>query len=106
MPKSETPTQLSFHISPEKRLLIDAWKEEVYAEIINVQKAMLDGLPDDYELRSVFEDSHDMGYPYLGAIGGETTYQFTPTSVGLMVVVRINYHDRTWEKDFTEYDMW
>lgn len=41
-------------------------------------------------------------YPYTGAIGGGATYCFTPTSMGVIVVVK--YFDK--EIDLTEYDMW
>ena len=41
---------------------------------------------------------------YTGAIGGRFTYQFTPTSIGVVVRV-IDNIDKT-EIDLSEYDEW
>lgn len=42
--------------------------------------------------------------PYYGASGGNLTYEFTPTSIGLAVRVR---HSGTGEVlDLTDYDSW
>ena len=40
---------------------------------------------------------------YYGAIGGELTYSFTPTSLGVIVKVK---HAYGMEIDVTEYDDW
>lgn len=42
------------------------------------------------------------GQPYGGAIGGAVTYQFTPTSLG--VVFKVIVDDN--ELDLTEYNLW
>ena len=45
--------------------------------------------------------------PYLGAIGGGLTYEFTPTSLG--TVTRVTFASGTqYEKtvDLTDYDSW
>lgn len=42
--------------------------------------------------------------PYYGAIGGELKYNFTPTSIGVIVTVS---HTLTNEEiDLTDYDSW
>jgi hypothetical protein len=42
--------------------------------------------------------------PYYGAIGGELTYMFTPTSLGVVVKVK---HEYTGDVlDLTEYSDW
>lgn len=40
--------------------------------------------------------------PYFGAIGGSTTYSFTPTGVGMIITVKYGNE----ELDLTEYDKW
>ncbi len=42
--------------------------------------------------------------PYYGAIGGEVTYSFTPTSLGLITIVKHAGTDNT--VDLTEYNDW
>lgn len=41
--------------------------------------------------------------PYYGAIGGELTYSFSPTSLGVIFVVQ---HSNGAKLDLTEYDRW
>lgn len=42
--------------------------------------------------------------PYYGAVGGELTYSFTPTTIGLIIKVR---HAMTGaEIDLTDWDGW
>lgn len=42
--------------------------------------------------------------PYYGAIGGELTYSFTPTSLG--IIEKIKHSGTGSEIDLTEYDLW
>ncbi len=42
--------------------------------------------------------------PYYGAIGGQLTYSFTPTSLG--VIEKIHHCVTKNELDLTEYDLW
>lgn len=44
----------------------------------------------------------DCGRSYAGAIGGATTYEFTPTSIGLIFKVR--HFDK--ELDLSDYEDW
>jgi hypothetical protein len=41
--------------------------------------------------------------PYYGAIGGELTYEFTPTSLGVVTKVK---HATGVVLDVTDYDSW
>lgn len=42
--------------------------------------------------------------PYYGAIGGELTYEFTPTSIG--VVVKVTHAGTKEVLDLTDYENW
>jgi len=50
------------------------------------------------EFKSVNKDLH------CGAIGGRFTYEFTPTSLGLVIKIRDNALKRI--LDITEYEDW
>ena len=43
-----------------------------------------------------------IGKPNAGAIGGATTYEFTPTSLGTVIIVR-HFGE---ELDLTDYEAW
>lgn len=47
--------------------------------------------------------AHNQDEPYFGAIGGEVTYEFTPTSLGIITKVR---HANGKVLDLTEYESW
>ncbi len=46
---------------------------------------------------------HDPTQAYYGAIGGELTFSFTPTGIGMIVKA---IHTTGAELDLTDYDMW
>lgn len=72
-----------FHLNEAQQAKLTAWSEEQDALTAAKQGA---------------------DEPYYGAIGGELTYSFTPTSLGVAVVVR---HALTKnEINLTEYDLW
>lgn len=48
------------------------------------------------------EDEEGRVYPYFGAIGGDLTYSFTPTSIGTIIKVESCGH----ELDLTDYESW
>lgn len=50
----------------------------------------------------VSTDSMGRPIPYLGAIGGLLTFQFTPTSLGTVVKVTAGNH----VLDLTDYESW
>jgi hypothetical protein len=89
---------MKFEITAEEQQRIHHWKiTEVYPDIIAKQKEdeSLAGL-------QVARDYWDQGYPYGGAIAGDTTYKFSPTSMGLVTEVEC------WGKVFnlTDYESW
>ena len=48
-------------------------------------------------------DEKGKQYPYFGANGGDLTYEFTPTSIGLIVKV---VHTSGAVLDLTDYNSW
>lgn len=86
-----------FQLKLGDRQKIDDWLfNEVYPEIIAKQKQ-------DPEIADhINVDEHGREYPYFGAVGGDLTYSFTPTSLG--TIVRVTSCGKT--LDLTDYDMW
>lgn len=65
---------------------IELWKK-------SVKKKVMEDFPSD-----ILQPNE----PYFGAIGGSTTYSFTPTGLG--VIIKVKYGNE--ELDLTEYDKW
>lgn len=94
---------MQFTISDEEAAKISKWlSETVYPPIIEEQ------LKDPATASMLFEDEDGkIKYPYTGAIGGGLTYEFTPTSIGM--VTKVTWGKGTsWEQslDVTDYDLW
>jgi len=49
-------------------------------------------------------DCWDMDIPYYGAINGNLTFSFTPTSIGIITVVKNTMTNN--EIDLTDYESW
>lgn len=75
---------------------IRVWSKEQDAK--NITKNLTDPNVDPFA-RSEAESGH----AYYGAIGGSLTYEFTPTSIGLITRVR---HANGEVFDYTDYDRW
>jgi len=89
---------MQFVVSSEDQERIIQWLHtEVYPEQIAHQKAS-----GEFEGHRVAEQSWADGYPYDGAIGGGLTYEFTPTSIG--VVFKVTSGDKV--LDLTNYNDW
>lgn len=90
-----------FYLTDEQKQRVQDWlKEEVYPVIIKEQKARAI----EYgTVTSIHEHCWKEGYPYEGAIGGGLTYEFTPTSIG--IIEKVRYTDR-FELDLTDYGSW
>lgn len=56
------------------------------------------------EQQKVYMKKHKIGVPYYGAIGGELSYHFTPTSLG--VVLKITHNGTRETLDATDYEDW
>ncbi len=88
---------MAFLITPEQQKKALKWlHSEVYPKVIEQQKERFKQ-PDPMIALCWAE-----GYPYEGAIGGGISYEFSPTSVGM--VVRMRYGE--FVLDLTEYGDW
>jgi hypothetical protein len=88
---------LTFEITAEDQAKINKWlMEEVYPPIIAEQRLNPGNFP------PFIKEDWDAGYPYQGASGGAVTYEFTPTSIG--VVFRVKAYGQ--ELDLTDYGSW
>ena len=52
----------------------------------------------------LLESYWENGYPYGGAIGGDYTIMFTPTSLGVQVILKYAFSNET--IDLTDYESW
>lgn len=88
---------MNFQVTPEEESKIDKWlRETVYPPILEEQRK-------DPHLASLhFEDEEGYTYPYFGAVGGDLTYSFRPTSIGTIFTVKSCGH----ELDLTDYESW
>lgn len=75
-----------FTLDEDQKKKIRVWLDEQDAAVRRNQ-----GLKDDEP-------------PYYGAAGGEVTYIFTPTSIG--VIARVKHSGTHKEIDVTPYDHW
>jgi hypothetical protein len=92
---------MQFNVSEDQQAAIEHWlMEDVYPLVIAEQKKNTEN-PD-----WVYTYSWAAGYPYEGAIGGGTSYCFTATSIGDILIVRYDTFTQHFEKDFTEYECW
>lgn len=90
----------TFTIDGEQQKKLNAWLKEQYAKVVEAQKGT------DAERWHVTAED-DTVYPYFGAIGGELTYEFSPTGLGDILVVRFCKGSK-WEAEInlTDYDSW
>ena len=81
---------MEFILEHEDIKKVHEWQKRVWSEYLAKHPELRD--PDFPE------------YPYMGAIGGGTTYSFTPTSLGVIVKV----HDALTKEvlDLSDYDSW
>jgi hypothetical protein len=88
-----------FTLTNEQKEKLEDWLSEQYQLAVDNQKQTV---AKDDPIYWIYESCWDEGYPYCGAIGIAETYEFTPTSIGL--IVKVKYKDA--EIDLTEYDNW
>src|SRR3989442_1296622 len=89
-----------FSLTASEQAKLDAWLwSDVYPKIVAAQKQ------DPSVSGYVVADDSGRVHPYLGAIGGGLTYQFTPTSLGTVIKVIFAHDHPTWEAalDLTTY---
>lgn len=92
---------MKFELTPEQYARAMKWiSEEVYPEMVTHQK------------ETITDPTHihfacwEAGYPYEGAIGGGITYEFTPTSLGIVERVKYTTYSKVYELDLTDYKSW
>lgn len=78
---------------------LNAWIEHQNALAIESQKLNPPDVPPD-----LLESFWKAGFPYGGAVGGDLTYEFTPTSLGVTAIVRNVHTGNT--IDLTDYESW
>lgn len=86
-----------FSLDPDQSKKLAAWCEEQTARALERQRARMS--PAEFSMLTVGGKA-----PYAGAIGGELTYSFTPTSLGTVVKVTNGLTNET--LDLTDYDSW
>lgn len=85
-----------FDLTKEQREKLETWRKEQDAVVLKRQQES-----DDEMIR---EMCAMWKRPYYGCCGGELTFMFTPTTIGLGVAVK---HSGTGETlDLTDYDSW
>ena len=87
---------MEFSLDQYEQNKLNQWLKEIYAKVIEEQKAQYG------EDNPVYQMAWDCGAPYDGAIGGGLTYEFSPTSIGM--VKRVTY--RGYALDLTDYESW
>lgn len=87
-----------FQLTAEQNQKVNEWlRDVIYPPIVAKQKE------DPFFSTMIFTGEDGVEYPYTGAIGGGLTYQFSPTSLGMVTKV-IWYTGET--LDVTDYDEW
>lgn len=103
---------VKFTLTKEQDAKVQQWLHEtVYPYVIAKQKAYYEqsfcqkllGRPRRYP-NPIERDCWEMGYPYSGASGGGLTYEFTPTSIGTVEIVRYSGYPES--LDLTDYLSW
>ena len=74
------------------------WVDEQNKKAVEIQKKKIKNPGPEHIM------CWEMGYPYCGAIGGEISWEFTPTGLGDCCVVK---HSVTGEElNLTDYNSW
>lgn len=88
---------MKFEISLEKLSEIAKWLEEINTKALEKQKENL--TEEEYDYLTL-----NGKFLYTGAIGGNITYSFTPTSLGMVIKIKEAITEE--ELDITDYDSW
>jgi hypothetical protein len=86
---------MKFELDREQTRKAIAWFSEQHEKVLAAQRESEDPF---------IKAEAERGIAYYGAIGGEITYSFTPTALG--VVVKIKHAVTGNELDLTDYDSW
>ena len=85
----------TFALTDNQQKKLNVWLSEQYKKKIEEQRLSMN----ESEFNNLTQEGK---FPYTGAIGGGETYSFTPTSLGVIVVVEY-FGEKI---DLTEYEMW
>lgn len=88
----------TFTVTRDQKKRIDAWLKKQNTKGVKLQKKKIKNPGPEYLV------CWEMGYPYTGAIGGEISYEFSPTSLGDVLVVKNSVTGD--ELNVTDYDCW
>lgn len=86
---------MKFELTLDQLTKILEWQKQIDQKVLEEQKQTL---PNWHEL------TMDGEYPYYGPIGGDLTYCFSPTSLGVVVKIKHNFTGEI--LDLTDYDRW
>ena len=90
---------ISFSLTAQQFHKVKEWEQEQNRIMIEKQKKNPPDAP-----RALLEACWETGNPYYGATGGEITYSFTPTSIGVITEVKYAMTGKT--LDITDYESW
>ena len=100
------PTSLSYQMTQSERKKADEFIRQQRNLYVAKKKKEWEAnppAPGTLEHR-IMERTLSFGCPYEGCSGGAVTYSFTPTTLGVAVVVR--YALTNEELNVTDYDLW
>lgn len=87
---------IKFGLTVEQTLKVSEWNKELDLKNIEHHRKTMS----DTDFANLTSDGT---IPYYGAIGGALTYSFTPTGLGVCVVVK---HSSGETLDLTDYENW
>lgn len=90
-----------FYLSPEQRKTLDSFIYTQNMKSISYQKGTIDKNHPDF---LSYKTCWDMNVPYAGPVDALLTFEFTPTSVGVIIKARHNITNNT--IDLTEWSKW
>lgn len=99
--KEERKLRGLFRLQPSQNIKLNEWLKEQDKIAVEKQKSQIDESSPGYV---AYKSCWESGYPYTGAIGGDLTYSFTLTSLGMVATVKYGLTGET--IDLTDYDNW
>jgi hypothetical protein len=92
---------MKFELTGTEIARVDEWLETVvYPIMIAEQKQRHE--ESGTKPSAIMASCWEMGFPYSGAIGGALTYCFSPTSIGMVTIVKCG----DMELNLTDYGSW
>lgn len=84
---------ISFDLTSEQEEQYLRWREEQEKAALRSQFSKLEDRKKTPEYKMTIEDHLLLReqQPYYGCIGGGCTFEFTPTTIGVLTVIRHNY---------------